>query len=61
MNALDLIVFLLLCAGLGFVGHLVSPRYGWGLGALLALLVLLLLLIGSFRESVEQSLEKCRN
>ena len=25
--------FLLVCFGLGFLGHLVSPRYGWLLGA----------------------------
>ena len=49
MNVFELIFFLLICAGFGFLGHLVSPRYGWGVGAALAVLFLFLLLKG-FRQ-----------
>jgi hypothetical protein len=41
--------FLLVCFGLGFLGHLVSPRYGWLLGVVLAVPVFILMLIGSFK------------
>jgi hypothetical protein len=49
MNVFELIVFLLVCAAFGFVGYLVSPRYGWFMGVGLAVLVLILLLSGSFK------------
>ena len=55
MNVFELIVFLLICAGLGFLGHLVSPRYGWWVAALLFVPVLIVMLIGSFREAVRKS------
>ena len=45
MNVFELIFFLLICAGFGFLGHLVSPRYGWGVGAALAVLLFLFLLL----------------
>jgi hypothetical protein len=41
---------LLVCFGLGFLGQLVSPRYGWLLGVVLAVPVFILMLIGSFKE-----------
>ena len=50
MNVIELFIFLLVCFGLGFLGHLVSPRYGWLLGAVLAVSVFILMLIGSFKE-----------
>jgi hypothetical protein len=53
MNLFELVIFLLVCFGLGFLGHLVSPRYGWLLGAVLAVTVFVLMLIGSFRGSVK--------
>ena len=53
LNVFELIVFLLLCAGLGFAGHLVWPRYGWGAGAVLAVPALILLFIGSFRQALK--------
>jgi hypothetical protein len=55
MNVIELIVFLLVSAGLGFLGHLVSPRYGWGAGAVLAVPMLIALLVGSFREALKDS------
>ena len=55
MNVFELIVFLLICAGLGFLGYLVSPRYGWWIGALLFVPVFIVMLIGSFREAVRKS------
>ena len=61
MNVVELLIFLLICAALGFVGHLASPRYGWGVGAVLAVPVLILLLIGSFREAVKESRQRRRN
>ena len=60
MNVFELIIFLLLCAALGFVGHLVSPRYGWGVAAGLAVPVLILLFVGSFREAIKESRQRRR-
>lgn len=53
MNVFELIFFLLICAGFGFLGHLVSPRYGWGVGAALAVLVLSFLLLGTFKKTLK--------
>jgi hypothetical protein len=53
MNVFELIVFLLACAAFGFVGYLVSPRYGWFMG--LAVLVLILLLSGSFKPRTRET------
>lgn len=55
MNVFELIVFLLACAAFGFVGHLVSARYGWFVGVGLAVLVLILLLSGSFKKIIKGS------
>ena len=41
---------LLVCFGLGFLGHLVSQRYDWLLGVVLAVPVFILMLIGRFKE-----------
>jgi hypothetical protein len=60
MNLFDLILFLLICAGLGFLGHLVSPRYGWFAGAVLSVPVFILLFIGSFKEALNDSRKKRR-
>jgi len=53
MNVFELIIFLLICAGFGLLGHLVSPRYGWRVGAALAVLLLLFLLLGSFKKPLK--------
>lgn len=60
MNLFELIIFVLICAGLGFLGHLASPRYGWFAGAVLAVPVFVLLFIGSFREALNESRKKRR-
>jgi hypothetical protein len=51
MSLFELVIFLLVCLGLGFLGHLVSPHYGWLLGAGLAVAVFMLMLITGFRRS----------
>ena len=55
MNLFELIIFLLVCVGLGFLGHLVSPRYGWFAGPILVLPVFVSLLIASFRKALSDS------
>jgi uncharacterized membrane protein YjjB (DUF3815 family) len=50
MNVIELLVFFFACFGLGFLGHLISARYGWLLGAVLAVPVLILMLLGSIKE-----------
>ncbi|HKW62792.1 MAG TPA: hypothetical protein VJN89_09630 [Candidatus Acidoferrum sp.] len=49
MNVVELLTFLLLCAGLGFVGHLFSPQWGWLAGAIPAGLGLLVMLVATIR------------
>jgi hypothetical protein len=61
MNVFELIIFLLICAVIGFVGYLVSPRYGWFAGLGPAVLVLILLLIGSFKEIIMGSRAQHKN
>jgi hypothetical protein len=51
MSLFELVIFLLVCFGLGFLGHLVSPRYGWLVGAVLAVPVFVLVLVGSLKRS----------
>lgn len=60
MNLFELIIFLLICAVLGFLGHLVSPRYGWFASAVLAVPVFILLFIGGFKEALNESRKKRR-
>ena len=50
MNVFELLLFLLLCAVVGFLGHLILPRYGWFTATAVAAPILALLLVGSFRE-----------
>jgi ABC-type transport system involved in cytochrome c biogenesis permease component len=49
MNVFELTIFLLVCVGVGLLGHLVSPRYGWLLGVL-AVPVPIWMLIGGARK-----------
>jgi len=51
MSLFELAIFLLACFGLSFLGHLVSPRYGWLLGALLAVTMFVWMLLGSWKRS----------
>ena len=55
MNIFELLIFLLICVGLALVGHLVSHRYGWLAGVVVAIPVLVLLMVGSFREAFKNS------
>jgi hypothetical protein len=61
MNIFELIIFLAICAAFGFIGHLVSPRYGWIVGAVPAVPVLILLLRGSFKEMIKESRPRRQN
>ena len=58
MNLFELIIFLLICVGLGFLGHLLSPRYGWFAGGVIP--VFILLFIGSFKEALNAWRKKRR-
>jgi hypothetical protein len=49
------------CAGLGFFGQLISPRYGWFAGAILAVPVSVLLPIGSFKQALRDAWKKRRD
>jgi hypothetical protein len=51
MNIFELLIFSIVCVGLGVLGHLVSPRYGWLLGAVPAVAVFVMMLIASFRRT----------
>jgi hypothetical protein len=61
MNVFELIIFLFICAAFGFIGHLVSPRYGWLVGIGLAVLLLILLLGGSFKKIIEGFCDQPKN
>lgn len=50
MTLLELLVFLLLCAALGFLGHLFSSRWGWLLGVIPAFTVISALLFFETRR-----------
>jgi hypothetical protein len=54
MNVFELLIFLSLCLGLGFLGHLIWPHYGWLLGAA-AIPVLIWLITGGLRKVLNQS------
>jgi hypothetical protein len=54
MNVFGLLLFLLFCAVVGFLGRLISPRYGWFAAAVVAAPFLALLLVGSFREMLRE-------
>ena len=54
MNVFELLLFLLFCAVVGFLGHLISPRYGLVAAAVVAAPVLALLLVGSFQEMLRE-------
>jgi uncharacterized membrane protein (DUF4010 family) len=54
MNVFELLLFLLFCAVVGFLGYLISPRYGWFAAAAVAAPVLALSLVGSFQEMLRE-------
>jgi pilus assembly protein TadC len=50
MNLVELLVFMFLSVGLGFIGHLISPRYGVWAGVALWIPVMGLWLVGLYRR-----------
>lgn len=52
MNVFELLILVLVCAAFGFIGHLVSPHYGWIVGAVLPVLILF---SGSLRKTIKES------
>lgn len=58
MNVIELLVFLLFCAGLGFLGSLASHRYGWIAGVLPAAVLLLVTLFFTWRNLILEIREK---
>jgi hypothetical protein len=58
MNVFELLIFLLVCAAFGFIGHLVSPRYGWIVGSVLPVLVLIWL---SFKGKTKEPRARRKN
>jgi len=54
MNVVELFVVLAACACLGFVGSLVSHRYGWIAGAAPATIFLLIMAFFTWRDLIIQ-------
>jgi hypothetical protein len=54
MNIFELLIFLLLCPGLGFLGHLVWHHYGWLVGVA-AIPLLIWLMTGGLRKVLNHS------
>jgi hypothetical protein len=50
MTLIEPIVFMLLCFVIGFVGHLVSARWGWLVGIIPALAVVTVMLFFEVRS-----------
>ena len=46
MNLFELLIFLGICYGVGFLGHLVSHHYGWIAGVLAAPVLIFLMTKG---------------
>ena len=54
MSIFELLIFLLICLGLGFLGHLVQHQYGWLVGVA-AVPVLIWLMTGGLRKVLNYS------
>jgi len=54
MNLIELLIFLLLCAGLGFLGRVFFPRWGWFVGAIPAGAVLIVMLFATIRQELRK-------
>jgi hypothetical protein len=61
MNLFELLAFLLLCAGLGFLGHFFSERWGWMLGAIPGGAGLVVILLGSCIDMVRETRHSFRS
>jgi hypothetical protein len=46
MNLFELLIFLGICVGLGFLGHLFSHHYGWIVGVLAAPVLIFFMIRG---------------
>jgi len=53
--------FLLLCTGLGFLGHFFSARWGWLLGAIPAAAGLAVMMVGSWVSLIRESKHSLRS
>lgn len=54
MSLIELLLFVLLCAGLGLLGHLVSPRWGWLAGTVPFLFVAIMMLVGGYASLIRE-------
>ena len=54
MNLIELLIFLLVCAALGFLGHFFSARWGWLVGAVPALAVAVIMLVSGWLSLVRE-------
>ena len=61
MTLIELLIFLLLCAGLGFLGHLFSARWGWLLGGMPAAVGLVAMMVGSWVSLIRESKHSLRS
>ena len=50
MTLIELIIFWLLCFVIGFVGHLIAPRWGWLVGVIPAIAVMIVMLFFQVRR-----------
>jgi len=50
VNLFELLFFLLICLGLGFLMHLSFPALSWLVGAVATAVVMLLIMTGAFRK-----------
>jgi hypothetical protein len=54
MNVFELLIFLLLCAGLGYFGRLFSPRWGWLAGGIPAVAVFGIMFVATMRAGLRR-------
>jgi hypothetical protein len=50
MTLFEFLIFLLFCAGLGFVGHLISPQWGALVGVVPAMAMVALMLFFTIKN-----------
>jgi hypothetical protein len=50
MTLIELVIFWFLCFVIGFVGHLISPRWGWLVGVIPAIAVMIVMLFFQIRS-----------
>jgi hypothetical protein len=52
MNVFELLIFLLLCTGLGYLGRIFSPHWGWLAGAIPAVAVFGIMFVATIRAGL---------